>query len=209
MSKSRPFLRETDELRSLRVLEEIEKNANVSQRELADSLGVALGIANACVRTLVRKGMVKIRGDNNRTITYHLTKKGLLHKTKLAVEWTRNTIGFYVQARSQVADELDALKNRGYGRLLLYGANEVADLAVMVATDAGVEIVGVTDSDERRIGAPVVGLTVAEPGSFVGMEFDAIVVCLDVMTVDPDSIRDELAAFGSEIDIVTLGGASL
>jgi DNA-binding MarR family transcriptional regulator len=69
MEKEDVFLKETEVFHSLRTLEEIEKNPNISQRELSKRLGVALGITNALLKTLARKGLIKIRGESNRTLT--------------------------------------------------------------------------------------------------------------------------------------------
>lgn len=180
------FVKQSEALRDLRALEEIERNPAVSQRELASKLGVAVGIANACVRTLARKGMVKIRGDNNRTITYHLTKKGILHKSRLAVEWTRNTIDFYREARQKVADRLVPVADSGAEHIALYGANELAEIAAIVAARAGLRVVAVIraegSADERQAAAPgvdeLLGAPVGEADLLDGLSIDAVVVCV-------------------------------
>ena len=46
--------------RDLRLLDEVARDASVSQRSLAKSLGVALGLTNLYVKRLVRKGYIKI-----------------------------------------------------------------------------------------------------------------------------------------------------
>lgn len=134
------FLKPTDEFRNYKALEEIEKNPSISQRDLAQKLGVALGIANACIHTLVKKGLIKIRGENNRGISYHLTKKGVLHKGVLAVEWTKNTINFYRETRLKILQDLEALKIIGIESIFLIGTEELTELVQLIAPTINIAI---------------------------------------------------------------------
>lgn len=203
MVKKNSFLKETETLRDLRALEAIEKNPNLSQRELAHSLDVAVGIANACIHTLVRKGMIKIRGDNNRSITYHLTKQGLIHKGILAMEWTKNTIDFYRQARHQVALELSCLAKEGIKTTVLYGAGELAEIAVIVASESGIAIAGVitTGSSEKDnfLGVPVGGIKILEEKNP-----DALAICVELDSKGRKKLERELEKIGSKIKVYDL-----
>ena len=178
MPKDKAFPHESEDLRDLRVLEAIEANPRVSQRELANSLGVAVGIANACIHTLVRKGMVKIRGENNRSLTYHLTKQGVVQKSRLAVEWTRNTINFYAHAREMVSDEIAALVASGARTLVVYGSRELAEIAIVVAGDyPGVRIAGVIRAEGEPERAVIVGVPVGGLDLLSDAGPDAILLC--------------------------------
>ena len=46
---------------TLRVLEAVTNNQRITQRGLADHLGIALGLANVYVRRLARKGHIKCK----------------------------------------------------------------------------------------------------------------------------------------------------
>ena len=65
----------------------LESTPNISQRKLAESLGVSLGKTNYCLKALLDKGMVKI--ENFRTssrklrYTYLLTPSGIAEKSAL------------------------------------------------------------------------------------------------------------------------------
>src|SRR3990172_2242280 len=146
MRKDEVFLKEAEALHSLRALEEIEKNPSISQRELSSHLGVALGITNSLLKALVRKGLIKIRGNNNRSLTYHLTHAGVLAKSQLAVQWTLNTIDFYRQARVGVAGRLAELVEKGAQSIVLYGNGELTEIVSIVAPEAGLTIVGIFDT---------------------------------------------------------------
>ena len=50
----------TDEIR-YRILRELEREPQLSQRELAESLGVSVGKTNYCLRALVEKGVGQSR----------------------------------------------------------------------------------------------------------------------------------------------------
>lgn len=185
--KDKAFPRESEDLRDLRVLEAIEANPRVSQRELASSLGVAVGIANACIHTLVRKGSVKIRGENNRSLTYHLTKQGVLQKSRLAVEWTRNTINFYAHARQMVSEEIAVLVAAGARMLVVYGSRELAEIAIVVAGDyPDVRIVGAIRAEGEPERAAVVGVPVGGLDLLQEVRPDAILICSEP---DPDVLE--------------------
>lgn len=177
------FLKPTDEYRHYKALEEIEKNPKISQRALANKLEVAVGIANACIHTLIRKGLIKIRGENNRSITYHLTKKGILHKSGLALEWSKNTINFYRQARLEIKNKLEEYSKNGYKKLLMIGSDEINEIASIIASEANLEIT--TFEDINRL---INSLNISN--------FDAIVL---TDKINFDQIRNTILSW--DIDI--------
>ncbi len=186
------FFKEADAWRDLKVLEEIEKDSNLSQRALAKRLGVALGIANSCIHALVRKGLIKIRGDNNRSITYHLTKRGLLHKSKLAMEWTKNTIDFYRQARRQVALQLENLAKEGVRTIVLYGANELSEITAIVAPENNIEIKGIIKNDNSYMGNSFLGIPVGGMKILESTKPDALIVCTELNENERKFFKREL-----------------
>lgn len=200
--------RADDTYRNLRALEAIEENPRISQRELAARLGVALGIANACVHTLVRKGLIKIRGESNRSITYHLTKAGLAQKARLAMEWTVNTIDFYRQARQQMRDQLGALAARGVGTAVVYGADEIAELLLMVAAESGIRVVGVVAPEGPRVSDRVFGMQVQRIADLEGIEFDSVVLAVQPSGAARAELVEALKRV-RPVPVYTLGGALL
>ncbi|MEW5705267.1 MAG: winged helix-turn-helix transcriptional regulator [Actinomycetota bacterium] len=177
MKENDVFLKETEALHSLRALEEIEKNPKISQRELSNRLGVALGITNSLLKTLVRKGLIKIRGNNNRSLTYHLTHAGVLAKSKLAMQWTLNTIDFYRQARRDVAAKLAELAGQGVKSIALYGLGELTEIAAIVAPEAGLAVKGIVDQSSDN-NATILGCPKILLDQIIDIKPDAIVVCL-------------------------------
>ena len=76
----------TDEIR-YRILRELEQDPKISQRALAQNLGVSVGKANFCLRALVDKGLIKVnnfrRSGNKRAYAYHLTPSGMKDKARM------------------------------------------------------------------------------------------------------------------------------
>jgi EPS-associated MarR family transcriptional regulator len=80
----------------LKLLRYLADNPRVTQRELAEHLGVSLGKANYCLRALVEKGMVKARNFKNsaekRAYLYLLTPKGFKKKAEISVRFLQRKI---------------------------------------------------------------------------------------------------------------------
>lgn len=80
-----------DEETHYRLLNLIEENPDISQRQLAEVLGVSVGKINYCVKALVDVGHVKLNNfkasKNKLGYAYLLTPKGIREKSKVAMRF--------------------------------------------------------------------------------------------------------------------------
>lgn len=90
----------------LRVLRLLATNPQLSQRELADSLGVSLGKANYCLRALLDKGLIKMRNfrnsQNKAAYAYYLTPAGIRRKSGLTASFLKRKINEYEALRREI-----------------------------------------------------------------------------------------------------------
>jgi EPS-associated MarR family transcriptional regulator len=82
-----------------KVLRILEQNPQVSQRELANELGVSLGKANYCLKALIDKGLVKANNfknsSNKLAYFYKLTPRGIEAKAKISVRFLQRKMEEY------------------------------------------------------------------------------------------------------------------
>ena len=92
------------------VLKLIEQNPELSQRQLAEEMGVSLGKANYCLRALIDKGLVKAKNfknsSNKAAYLYLLTPRGVEAKAKISVRFLARKVEEYEALRI----EIEALK---------------------------------------------------------------------------------------------------
>lgn len=141
----------------LGLLSAVERDSGVTQRHLARELGIALGLANAYLRRCATKGLIKIRQAPLNRYAYYLTPRGFAEKSRLTAEYLAVSFDFFRSARRDCAALLAVCDGRGWRKVALAGAGELAEVAVLGATETGVEIVAVIDAvGERCAGKRVV-----------------------------------------------------
>lgn len=90
----------------LKVLRHFEDNPEITQRELAKELGVSLGKANYCIRTLIEKGWVKVKNFKNSNkkaaYAYLLTPKGIEHKAQITVHFLKRKVDEYEALKREI-----------------------------------------------------------------------------------------------------------
>ena len=108
----RELLQEDAHLMTLRLLE---KNPQMTQRELAQSLGVSLGKANYCVQALLHRGLIKLSNFQNSrhklAYAYYLTPAGFAEKSAITARFLMRKIAEYEQLQADIEQlryELDA-----------------------------------------------------------------------------------------------------
>ena len=102
-----------DKLRTLKLLEAIESGERTTQRELAQDLNISLGLVNAFMKRLAKKGYCKITTVPKNRVKYFLTPKGFREKSHLTYEYIRYSIGFYREIREILLALFERLQAEG------------------------------------------------------------------------------------------------
>ena len=89
-----------------RVMHILHKSPDITQRELAEKLGVSVGGLNYCLKALIDKGWVKIQNfSNNKNklgYAYLLTPTGILQKTLLTSSFLQRKMQEYEALRQEI-----------------------------------------------------------------------------------------------------------
>ncbi len=90
----------------LKVLRLLEAQPTLSQRELAQALGISLGKANYCMRALLDKGLIKMQNfknsDNKLGYAYLLTPAGIAARAELTRRFLRQKRQEYDALRREI-----------------------------------------------------------------------------------------------------------
>lgn len=96
-----------DELQH-RIFKVIQANPAINQRELSQALGISLGKANYCLKSLIAKGWVKVNNfRNNRNklaYAYILTPAGLEEKASVTIRYLKRKMREYDELKQAVEE---------------------------------------------------------------------------------------------------------
>jgi DNA-binding MarR family transcriptional regulator len=139
--ESANIFKPSEEMRDLRLLEALEKNPIISQRALSNKFGIALGVTNACLKRMVRKGWIRIRDLNRRKIHYSSLKK-------------------------IIGQRFLEMQNAGVRRIVFYGISDEMEVAYITLQGVNLKLVGIVEDDEKVIPEIIFGFEI-EPVSRV------------------------------------------
>ncbi len=144
--------RSREDVLTLEILDVVQKQSDVSQRHLAQHLGVALGLANSYLKRCVRKGLIKITEAPANRYLYYLTPKGFAEKSRLTAQYLSYSFSFYRHASESCVRVFETCRDQGWRRLLLCGVSDLADIATLRAGEQEIIIIGFYDPrSERRL----------------------------------------------------------
>lgn len=90
-----------------KILKLLEEDPRISQRALAEALGVSLGKTNYCLKALIGRGLVKARNfrnsSNKAAYAYFLTPAGIEEKAKVTVRFFKRKMTEYEALEHEIA----------------------------------------------------------------------------------------------------------
>ena len=120
-SKTMSNLKRNDET-MLQILQALDGNADVSQRDLARQLKISLGSANYCINALIEKGFIKLdrfyKSSNKIGYLYVLTPEGIQARLNLTREFIQHKRAEYARLEQEIAElqsKLEAEANKKNG----------------------------------------------------------------------------------------------
>ena len=179
----------SEAMRDFQFLEELEKTPNLSQRELSNKFGIALGVTNACLKRMARRGWIRLRKIPPRRIGYYLTPKGFAEKAKLTMTFLSYNIHHYSRLKAMIGERFLEMASQGVKRVVFYGVSEEMEVAYVTLQGTNMELVAIVDDNDELKGKNILGREVKDPGELLNVRADAILI---TSIQDGEKIRKSL-----------------
>lgn len=166
----------------------MEQSSKATQREIASQTGLSLGLVNATVKDLIRRGMIKVSQIPRRRLLYYLTPQGFAEKSALLLRVLRTVQDDYQQIRTQLSAQAAQMKKRGVQKLTLKGDPFLLEIGCLCCLESGIEIESLYSDNPHRVGDHILGHTLKDSRqfqsagevwevqySFLGMERDHVI----------------------------------
>ena len=162
------------DIRTLKILEEIDNDHTPSQRDLSKKLNISLGLVNSFVKRLANKGYFKINNIPKNRVKYILTPKGAAEKTRLTYQYIQHSFEFYRNAREKLHKLFNYLNKQGVRRVIFYGTGDFAEIAFICLQETSIQLLAVVD--DNNIGEKFLGGVVKDPDVLYSLSFDRILI---------------------------------
>lgn len=122
------------------LLNEIANDSMVTQANLSDRLGIAVGSVNWYIKRLITRGWVKVSHLDRTRLKYDLTSAGMKVFTQRALSYAQDSLKVYNQFRQKARKVALELKQKNVKQVYLNGNDEMMDILRLTCIEAGIEI---------------------------------------------------------------------
>ena len=178
------------DIRTLKILEELDTDTSPSQRYLSEKLNISLGLVNSFLKRLAQKGYFKITTIPRNRVKYILTPKGALEKSRLTYDYIQYSFNFYRDARSNIKHTLKELEKNGINDIVFYGTGDLAEIAYISLQETTLNLKTVVDDQKK--GNIFLGHRIQSSDILDSISFDKILITAISKTVDPVAILMKL-----------------
>jgi DNA-binding MarR family transcriptional regulator len=185
-----------EEIRILRIMEEVENSESITQRELAGKLGISIGMTNIFIKRIIKKGYMKITTIPPRRLTYIITPKGFMEKSRLTMEYLKYSLDFYRSIKTKIEERLVEMEHAGYGELAFYGTGDICELAYLFMGETGMTLAAV--ADDAGVGS-MFHMEVIPPERLPEVSWDALLI---TTLEDVNTKQQTLSDLGIEAEII-------
>lgn len=159
---------------ALRILDEISRGSLITQRTLSGKLNIALGLVNAYIKRLTKKGHIKITTIPKNRVKYILTPKGFAEKVRLTYEYIHYSLDYFKDIRHRIDAIYRQMIASGAKNILIWGDGEIAELSFVSMRGLPLTLVGVVDS--KRVDNGFFGHNIYSFEDVPFLNYDAILV---------------------------------
>lgn len=173
------FFKPTQLYKEFIILDQISKNANITQRMLSDYLDIALSMVNNYIDNYEKKGYLKREYLNSKNVEYKITKKGIERKNLLNLNFLRSSQLILDSAKTNIIQFITRLKEKSYERILFYGAGEVAEIMLHVIKKESpslIDVVAIIDDDVNKQGYAIEGVKIIGLDEINQIDHDGILI---------------------------------
>ncbi|MFC1515409.1 winged helix-turn-helix transcriptional regulator [Thermodesulfobacteriota bacterium] len=154
---------DNQDIRTLKILEEIDNDHTPSQRDLSRKLNISLGLVNSFIKRLAQKGYFKVTNIPANRVKYILTPEGAAEKTRLTYEYIQYSFEFYKRSRKELRRLFQDLMSKNIQSIIFYGATDLAEIAYVSLQETPIKLKTIVD--KLKIGDKFLGGIIIEDPS--------------------------------------------
>lgn len=124
--------------RELILLEQIERDPDITQASMATLLGVAVGTVNWHIKRLIAKGYVKVKRAERRKLRYIITPEGIALRARLTMDYIEQSMLLYRRTRHSVLELLNEIRKSGYDQVQIVGEGDIAEICRLTCLEQGI-----------------------------------------------------------------------
>ncbi len=162
------------DIRTLKILEEIEKSSRLSQRYLAKRLNISLGLVNSFLKRLADKKLYTVSTVPKNRIKYILTPKGVSEKYRLTYEYIQSSLHSYIDARHKIKRTLQKLEADGIHDIVFYGTSDLAEITFVSLQGTSLKLKAMVDDQKK--GSMFMGQYIQSSDVLNTLSFDKILI---------------------------------
>ncbi|XMB72259.1 winged helix-turn-helix transcriptional regulator [Mycoplasmatota bacterium WC30] len=173
------FFKATPLYKEYMILDLIEKNKDITQRKMSDNIGVAVSMVNNYLDEYEQKRYIRRKYHSTRTVEYFVTKKGAERKKVLNISYLNASLKVYNSAKENIVVFLNQIIKKGYKRILLYGAGEVAEILLQTLTinkEIPIDVLAIIDDDSIKQNHKLVNCKIISLDSIDKISHDGILI---------------------------------
>ena len=118
------------------LLNEIAQDSMVTQANLSDRLGIAVGSVNWYIKRLISRGWVKVSHLDRTRLKFDLTSDGMAVLSQRALLYARDSLKVYGQYRVKAKTLVKELNEQGIRSVYIDGDDEVMDILRLTCIEA-------------------------------------------------------------------------
>lgn len=173
------FFNPTSKFKELVILQCIESNQDVTQKELAEKVNAAPSMINNYINDYEEKGFLVREYISSKTVKYNITSKGAHRKKFLTISYLHELLKLYDLAKENTEKFIEDLENKGYKKIILYGAGEVAETILTIVKDKqckNLVVQAIIDDNEDKHSIDLLGHKIISYDEIKNYDHDAIVI---------------------------------
>lgn len=179
MLKDNLFFKPTALYKEYMILDLIEKNPHITQREMSEVIGIAVSMVNSYLDQFEQDNLIKRQKHSTKTVEYFITKKGIERRKLLNIWYLKSSQSIYLQAKDNIYTFLNQIIEKGFKKILMYGAGEVAEIMLVVMNEdykLPLEVLAVVDDNKSKQGTLIVNKPIIKKEDIIHYQHDGILI---------------------------------
>lgn len=173
------FFKPTVLYKEYMILDMIEKNQNITQREMSKAIGISVSVVNEYLDTYEKNKLIIRKKHSTKTVEYFVTKKGSERRKLLNISYLSAAQKIYSGAKENILTFLYDLSEKGFKKLLFYGAGDVAEIIIQTIISEkfnSIKVEGIIDDNVDKQETNLLGYEILSFQKIDSYDYDGILI---------------------------------